>query len=115
MCCRVCLSAGIIGLFEKRRLKNFLEFVRDYDEANPKTQQGRQMTHSFCLFLLPLTSPTCLAHAGVNPATPMTQVFQKFSLDENLRDFTGHAMALYRDEEFLERPCLEFIKRLQLY
>jgi len=45
----------------------------------------------------------------------MSQVFQKFSLDENLRDFTGHAMALYRDEGFLERPCLEFIKRLQLY
>lgn len=84
-------TTSLIGLFEKRRLKNFLEFVRDYDESNPKTQQG------------------------VNPATPMSQVFQKFSLDENLRDFTGHAMALYRDEGFLERPCLEFIKRLQLY
>ena len=96
-------------------MKNFLEFVRDYDESNPKTQQGVQMALSFCHLFFHCPPPTSLAHAGVNPATPMSQVFQKFSLDENLRDFTGHAMALYRDEGFLERPCLEFIKRLQLY
>lgn len=36
----VCPLTGLLGLFEKRRLKNFLEFVRDYDEGNPKTHQG---------------------------------------------------------------------------
>ena len=29
-----------MGLLEKRRFKNFLQFVNGYDENDPKTQKG---------------------------------------------------------------------------
>lgn len=28
------------------------------------------------------------------------QVYDKFGLDENTADFTGHALALYRDDKY---------------
>ena len=34
---REALSSDLMGLFEKRRFRNFLIFVQDFDEADPKT------------------------------------------------------------------------------
>ena len=31
----------------------------------------------------------------------MTEVYKKFGLDSNTEDFTGHALALYRDDEYV--------------
>ena len=31
------LSSDLMGLFEKRRFKNFLVFVQDFNEEDPKT------------------------------------------------------------------------------
>jgi Rab GDP dissociation inhibitor len=31
------LASDLMGLFEKRRFKNFLIFVQDFDENDPKT------------------------------------------------------------------------------
>ena len=36
---------------------------------------------------------------GVDPRMPMSEVFKKFDLDNNTQEFTGHAVALYRDDE----------------
>lgn len=36
---------------------------------------------------------------GCDPKTTMKDVFDKFGLDKNTTDFTGHALALYRDDE----------------
>ncbi len=44
-----------------------------------------------------LTSYTCTV--GVDPKQNMKDVFAKFSLDVNTQEFTGHAVALYRDDE----------------
>ena len=41
----------------------------------------------------------CVLCAGVDPKMPMSDVFKKFGLDANTADFTGHAIALYRDDE----------------
>ena len=45
----------------------------------------------------------------------MTDVYTKFGLDENTCDFVGHALALYRDDDYKQRPCLEAINRIKLY
>jgi len=34
------LKSPLMGLFEKRRAKNFLQFVGSFDEADPKTHNG---------------------------------------------------------------------------
>ena len=32
----------------------------------------------------------------------MAEVYKKFGLDGNTEDFTGHALALYRDDEYVQ-------------
>lgn len=62
-------------MFEKRRFKKFLVFVQTFDVNNPSKWDG------------------------VDPhKTTMAELYKKFDLDENTADFTGHALALHRDE-----------------
>jgi Rab GDP dissociation inhibitor len=69
------LSSGLMGLFEKRRFRSFLQFCYEYDPKNQATWKG------------------------IQPTTPMKAVFEKFGLDQNTQDFTGHALALHRDDQ----------------
>ena len=65
-------------MFEKRRFRNFLVYVQDFDVNDPKT------------------------HKGVDPkCTTMAELYEKHGLDQNTMDFTGHALALYRDDEYV--------------
>ena len=86
------LASDLMGLFEKRRFKNFLVFIQEFSEEDPKTWKD------------------------VDPkVTTMDEVFKKFGLDENPCDFVGHALALYRDDSYLSQPALDAIKRIRLY
>ncbi|EYB95064.1 hypothetical protein Y032_0164g3543 [Ancylostoma ceylanicum] len=70
------LATSLMGMFEKRRFKKFLCWVQAFDRVNKDTWQG------------------------LDPdAHTMQQVYEKFGLDDNTADFTGHALALYRDDE----------------
>ena len=42
-------------------------------------------------------------------------MFEKYGLETNTIDFIGHAVALYADESFMEKPAVEIIKKIQLY
>merc|ERR1712071_189574 len=89
---REALASDLMGMFEKRRFKNFLVFVQDYREEDPKTWKD------------------------VDPnTTTMAQVYEKFGLDKNTADFTGHALALHRDDDYLAKPCVDTIRRIKLY
>lgn len=86
------LASSLMGLFEKRRFRNFLVFTANYDVNDPKTMQG------------------------VDPkTTTMREVYKKFSLGQDVIDFTGHALALYRTDDYLDQPCLDTINRIKLY
>ena len=72
----VCSPAGLMGLFEKRRFRKFLVYVANFDENDPKTMEG------------------------VDPKkSTMRDVYKKFDLGQDVVDFTGHALALYRTDE----------------
>jgi len=86
------LASGLMGLFEKRRFRSFLQFVDEFDPEEPKTWKG----------------------FDVNVGT-MSQVYEKFGLDENTADFTGHALALHRDDDYLRKPAKETLLRIKLY
>ncbi|XP_028393881.1 rab GDP dissociation inhibitor alpha-like [Dendronephthya gigantea] len=86
------LSSSLMGFFQKRRFRTFLEFVSAFDFANPKTW-GEVLPDS----------------------TTMAEVYENFGLDQNTIDFTGHALALYLDDDYLNKPCAETIKRINLY
>lgn len=79
-------------MFEKRRFRNFLVFVQDFNEENPSTWKD------------------------FDPTTGTAQqLYDMFGLDKNTQDFTGHALALYRDDDYLSELATTMIRRIKLY
>jgi len=86
------LTSSLMGIFEKRRYKNFCVFCLKFDENNPDTW------------------------SGIDPVNDnMEKVFDKFGLDVNTQDFTGHAVALHRDDNYKTEPCGPTLTRIRLY
>lgn len=82
----------ISGMFEKRRFRNFLIFVQEFKEDDPKTWKDFDPTHG-----------------------TMQMLYDKFGLDKNTQDFTGHALALFRDDDYLNDKATATIARIKLY
>jgi len=86
------LGSSLMGMFEKRRFRNFLIFVQDFNKEDPRTWKE------------------------IDPyKTTAAQLYEKHGLDKETADFTGHALALYRDDDYLSQPCLDMIERIKLY
>ncbi|OQD75409.1 hypothetical protein PENDEC_c007G04295 [Penicillium decumbens] len=88
------LRSSLMGLFEKRRAKKFLEWVGEFKEDDPATHQG-------------LDIGSCT----------MKDVYDKFGLEDNTRDFVGHSMALFPEDDYVSKPgmAVEAINRIRLY
>ncbi|KAK2746686.1 Rab GDP dissociation inhibitor alpha [Myotisia sp. PD_48] len=88
------LRSSLMGLFEKRRAKKFLEWVGEFDENNPSTHNGMNLS-------------TCT----------MKDVYDKFGLEVTTRDFVGHSMALYQSDDYITEvgKANETINRIRLY
>lgn len=85
------LSSDLMGLLEKNRCRKFFSFAQDFDLKDPNT------------------------YKGYDPNAPFKDLVGKFSLDSNTIDFIGHAVALYTNDDFLEKPAKETLERMQLY
>ncbi|CAK8694326.1 unnamed protein product [Clavelina lepadiformis] len=85
------LGTSLFGLLEMRRFKNLLQYMAKYSAEDPTT------------------------HEGCPPTVPMTAVYDKFGVGSSSRDIIGHAISLHTTEDYLRLPCLETIKRVQLY
>lgn len=67
------MTSDLMGMLDKRRFRNFLLWIQEVKEDEPKTWKD------------------------FNPFTaPMKDLYKKHSLDPHIQDFTGHALALYR-------------------
>ncbi|KAK9109036.1 hypothetical protein Sjap_017096 [Stephania japonica] len=86
------LKSPLMGLFEKRRARKFFIYVQDYEESDPKSHEG--------LDLYKVTA---------------RDVILKYGLDDNTVDFIGHALALHLDDNYLDEPAMDFVKRMKLY
>ncbi|KAH7520455.1 guanosine nucleotide diphosphate dissociation inhibitor At5g09550 [Ziziphus jujuba] len=86
------LKSQLMGLFEKRRARKFFIYVQDYDENDPKSHEGMDL----------------------NKVTAR-DLISKYGLDDNTVDFIGHALALHRDDSYLDGPAMDFVKRIKLY
>jgi Rab GDP dissociation inhibitor len=40
--------------------------------------------------------------------------FRKYGLSEDTVDFIGHALALHRDDRYLDEPALDTVKRMKV-
>lgn len=67
-------------------------YLQDYDEQNPATYKG-----------LDLRNMT------------MAQLYQHYGLDAQTIDFVGHALALHRDDRYLDQPALPTALKIKLY
>jgi Rab GDP dissociation inhibitor len=45
----------------------------------------------------------------------MRDVFKKFKLEDNTIDFLGHAVALYTNDDYLDLPAIDSLKKSALY
>jgi len=86
------IASSLMGMFEKRRFRTFIIFVHQYKLEDPSTHEDKDLT-----------------------TMSMSELFEAFSLDANTQSFIGHAMALHRDDDYLQRPALETVTALQLY
>lgn len=86
------LASSLMGLFEKRRFRSFLEYLAQYDAEKPETFKGRDL----------------------NTMT-MAQLYEAFSLEPATQQFVGHAMALQTDDSYLTLPALAPVLAIQLY
>lgn len=88
------LRSPLMGLFEKRRARNFLEFVGNYKEDDAATHKGLDIKNS-----------------------TMKDVYDKFGLEASTRDFIGHSMALYTTDDYIGKKGMteDAIARIRLY
>jgi Rab GDP dissociation inhibitor len=86
------LSSNLMSLFEKRRCQKFFQYVQKYDAKKPETfVKNDPQKKKFGDFM------------------------QYFELEDNTIDFIGHAIALYETDEFINRPAIEVVEKIQLY
>jgi len=88
------LKSGLMGMFQKRRYKNFLTWAMDVDGEDEKTWDKLDLNKQ-----------------------PMREVYDYWKLDDNTKRFTGHAIALYPNDRYLDDPrkTIECLKKIQLY
>ncbi|KAG2150166.1 GDP dissociation inhibitor [Suillus cothurnatus] len=82
----------LMGLFEKYRAKKFFEFLQGWKEEDPATHQGLNLDKD-----------------------NMRKVYQHFGLEPGTQDFIGHALALYLDDDYINKPARETYERIVLY
>ncbi|KAL6941295.1 Rab GDP dissociation inhibitor alpha [Hanseniaspora osmophila] len=86
------ISSPLLGIFEKRRVQKFLEWVSKYRDNDTSTHHGLNLDNN-----------------------TMEEVYYKFGLGKSTQDFVGHAMALYPTDEYLQLPCRPTVERIILY
>lgn len=86
------LSSSLMGLFEKRRFRNFLIYIDQYVPTDAKTHQGRDLR-----------------------TMTMRQLYTDFGLLPETHQFISHAMCLQLDESHMDLPAAPTVAALQTY
>ena len=86
------IRSPLMGLFEKRRARNFFLYVQGWKADDPATHQGFDAD-----------------------TQTMKELYAKFGLEPGTQDFIGHAMALWLDDDYLTKPAAPTIERISLY
>lgn len=88
------LSSGLLSLMQKNRFRQFINFVNDFDLAKA-------------------TYPSDCKPKGAFVTSQ--ELFDYWKLEPPAVLFTGHALALYLDDSYLDKPALDLISRCKLY
>lgn len=86
------LASPLMGLFEKRRFKNFLLYVQSYEPRDPSTHDGRNLN-----------------------ALTMRQLYEDFGLVPDTHQFISHSMCLELDDDHMDKPAAPTVMKLKTY
>ena len=86
------ISSPLMGIFEKRRMKKFLEWIANYKEDDLGTHSGLDLDKN-----------------------TMDEVYYKFGLGNSTKEFIGHAMALWTNDDYINEPARPTFERILLY
>ena len=81
-----------MGLFEKRRAAKFFGYCQQYNPQDPSTFKGYDLTRM-----------------------SMHQLYTEYGLDVMTIDFIGHAIALHRDDAYMNKPAQATVLKIKLY
>jgi len=84
--------SNLLTLTQKYNMRKILQFIASYKDEDPKTHEGNNLDQ-----------------------ITMRDLYKKYSIDAATSDFIGHAMALYADDEYLDKPAREAVERVVLY
>jgi len=91
------MASSLMGMLEKRRFRNFLKWVHDYNFDDKATWVSGKETfdHTKC---------------------KMQQIYDNFGVDQNTQDFTGHAIMLHDNDDYKNQEgCTDSLKACKLY
>merc|ERR1712142_99449 len=93
------LASGLMGIFEKRKFRNFL--------SNMEEEEGSDTVK----FKNPKGTP---AYYDLEK-TLVKEAYADFKLDEGTQQFTGHAIALECTDDYKNAPLSKFVPKVFLY
>jgi len=86
------LRSGLLSFLEKNRARKFFGFLQEFDAKDVKT------------------------HLGFNvDVDSMDKIYEYFGLCAETKDFIGHALALYTEDSYINKPARPTIERIRLY
>jgi Rab GDP dissociation inhibitor len=83
------LKSSLMGLWEKKRCRSFFIYIAELNIDDPSTWQKTDIRKQ-----------------------SMRDIFAKFSLEENTIDFIGHAISLYTNDNYLDEPAIECLRKV---
>ena len=81
--------------------------------AKPAWLDGVPDMANFYLDMIDEKNPMTWGDHDINKVA-MKNVFAAHKLSENTIDFLGHAVALHRDDSYLEQPASDTIRKMNL-
>lgn len=87
------LSSPLMSFFQKRYFRSFLIFIDKYERSQPSTWMKGKPCDQWT----------------------MRDVYSYYELVEETQQFVGHAMALQRDDTYLDQPAEVTVDAIKLY
>ncbi|KAJ2779823.1 Rab GDP dissociation inhibitor alpha [Coemansia javaensis] len=84
------VTSFLVGMLQKPKARSFFAFLQSWRESGDA--QGLDLDRD-----------------------PMRRVYEHFGLNEDTQEFVGHAMALYLDDSYKDRPARETCDRIIMY
>lgn len=118
-----------MGLFEKRRARKFFIYVQDFEENDPKSHEGLDLSKVTAREVISYVPFTFLLHENlkfscihrynciISLLLSLSLSFSfgsKYGLEDDTIDFIGHALALHIDDSYLDKPAMDFVKRMKV-